>query len=104
MCLFLYWKEQNKHKEYQGVITIELKNRRKKHGTTKIRSKKRKKIYKPNRLFKGRGRNLAAELEIDLKDTSRLTGKECRKVLDNLNRIKFNREKGLLRRAIAYLF
>lgn len=49
-------------------------------------------------------RNLAAELEIEIKDTSILTKKECRKVLDNLNRIKFNREKGLLRRVIAYLF
>ena len=46
-------------------------------------------------------RNLAAELNIDLKDTSRM---KCREVLENLNRIKFNREKGLLRRAIAYLF
>ena len=49
-------------------------------------------------------RNLAAELNIEIKDTSILTKKECRKVLDNLNRIKFNREKGLLRKIIAYLF
>lgn len=49
-------------------------------------------------------RNLAAELEIELKDTSRMKGKECREILYNLNKIKFNREKGLLRRAIAYLF
>lgn len=49
-------------------------------------------------------RNLAAELNIDLKDTSRMKGRECREVLENLNRIKFNREKGLLRKIIAYLF
>lgn len=50
-------------------------------------------------------RKLAEELGLKLNtDSSRLTGKECRKVLENLNRIKFNREKGLLRRAIAYLF
>lgn len=49
-------------------------------------------------------RNLAAELKIEIKNSGRLTKAECREILEKLNRMKFNREKGLLRRAIAYLF
>lgn len=70
----------------------------------KLEVKRERKYYSETDFLRVQVRKLAAELEIDLKDTSRLTGKECRKVLENLNRIKFNREKGLLRRAIAYLF
>lgn len=70
----------------------------------KLEVKRERKFISQTDFLRVEVRNLAAELEIDLKDTSRLTGKECRKVLDSLNRIKFNREKGLLRRAIAYLF
>lgn len=70
----------------------------------KLEPKRERKFISQTDFLRVEVRNLAAELEINLKDTSRLTGKECRKALDNLNRIKFNREKGLLRRAIAYLF
>lgn len=49
-------------------------------------------------------RNLAVELKIEIKNSGRLTKAECREILEKLNRMKFNREKGLLRRAIAYLF
>lgn len=73
-------------------------------GQQKLEVKRERKFISQTDFLRVEVRNLAAELEIDLKDTSRLTGKECREILYNLNKIKFNREKGLLRRAIAYLF
>lgn len=70
----------------------------------KLEVKRERKFISQTDFLRVEVRNLAAELNIDLKDTSRMKGRECREVLENLNRIKFNREKGLLRRAIAYLF
>ena len=71
----------------------------------KLEVKRERKFISQTDFLRVEVRKLAEELSLKLNtDSSRLTGKECRKVLENLNRIKFNREKGLLRRAIAYLF
>lgn len=70
----------------------------------KLEVKRERKFISQTDFLRVEVRNLAAELNIELKDTSRMKGKECRELLENLNRIKFNREKGLLRRVIAYLF
>lgn len=71
----------------------------------KLEVKRERKFISQTDFLRVEVRKLAEELGLKLNtDSSRLTGKECRKVLDSLNRIKFNREKGLLRRIIAYLF
>ena len=49
-------------------------------------------------------RKLAEELEKEIKNTSRLTKNECREILNELYRLKVNREKGLLRRLLAYFY
>lgn len=65
---------------------------------------KTKKFYSETDFLRSEVRKLAEELGIELKNTGKLRKKECREKLENLNRIKFNKEKGLLRRLISYLF
>ena len=50
----------------------------------KLEVKRERKFISQTDFLRVEVRNLAEELEIDLKDTSRLTGKECRKVLITL--------------------
>ena len=65
---------------------------------------RKRKFYSETDFLRVEVRKLAAELKIEIKNSGRLTKAECREILEKLNRMKFSREKGLLRRAIAYLF
>lgn len=69
----------------------------------KLEVKRERKYYSETDFLRVEVRKLAAELKIEIK-TGRLTKNECREKLENLNRIKFNKEKGLIRRLISYLF
>lgn len=71
---------------------------------TLIPTEKTKKFYSETDFLRSEVRKLGEELEIEIKNTGRLRKKECREKLENLNRIKFNKEKGLIRRLISYLF
>ncbi len=71
---------------------------------TLIPTEKTKKFYSETDFLRSEVRKLGEELEIEIKNTGRLRKKECREMLQKLNRIKFNREKGLLRKIISYFF
>lgn len=70
---------------------------------TLISTEKTKKYYSETDFLRSEVRKLGEELGIEIKNTGRLRKKECREKLENLNRIKFNKEKGLLRKLISYL-
>lgn len=66
--------------------------------------KRERKYYSETDFLRVEVRKLAEELEKEIKNTSRLTKKECREILNKLYGLKVNREKGLLRRLLAYFY
>lgn len=70
----------------------------------KLEVKRERKYYSETDFLRVEVRKLAEELEKEIKNTSRLTKNECREILKELYRLKVNREKGLLRRLLAYFY
>lgn len=66
--------------------------------------KRERKYYSETDFLRVEVRKLAAELKIEIKNSGRLTKAECREILEKLNRTKFNREKGLLRKLFSYFY
>lgn len=64
---------------------------------------KERKYYSETDLLRVQVRKLSKELEIEVKNIEKLTKKECEKLINELYRIKVNKEKGLLRKLISYL-
>lgn len=71
---------------------------------TLMPQERKRKFYSETDFLRVEVRKLAAELKIEIKNSGRLTKAECREILEKLNRIKFNREKGLLRKLFSYFY
>ncbi|WP_443863210.1 hypothetical protein [Fusobacterium ulcerans] len=75
-----------------------------KQTTLNLTEEKERKYYSETDFLRVEVRKLSEELEIDVKSIERLTKKECRKLINEFYRLKVNKEKGLLRKLISYLF
>lgn len=64
---------------------------------------KERKYYSETDLLRVQVRKLSKELEKEVKNIERMPKKECEKLINELYRLKVNKEKGLLRKLISYL-
>ena len=75
-----------------------------KQTTLIMTEEKERKYYSETDFLRVETRRLSKELEIEVKSIEKLTKKECRKLINEFYRLKVNREKGLLRKLISFLF